>query len=72
MRWERVWVLGWARFRFRLVGALGGFLENGANGGVDWDREWQKWPVTILVGAYGGYLLGNNLGALLKGKKMPF
>jgi len=39
---------------------------------LDWDREWQKWPVTILAGAYGGYLLGNSLGTLLKGKKMPF
>ncbi|TVY84528.1 Glycosylphosphatidylinositol anchor biosynthesis protein, partial [Lachnellula suecica] len=22
---------------------------------LDWDREWQKWPVTIVSGAYAGY-----------------
>ncbi|KAK9421459.1 putative Glycosylphosphatidylinositol anchor biosynthesis protein 11 [Seiridium unicorne] len=29
---------------------------------LDWDREWQKWPVTILVGVYGGYVLGKLVG----------
>ncbi|KAK0613402.1 GPI biosynthesis protein family Pig-F-domain-containing protein [Immersiella caudata] len=29
---------------------------------LDWDREWQRWPVTILVGMYGGYLVGRVLG----------
>ncbi|KAG8168772.1 hypothetical protein KVR01_001521 [Diaporthe batatas] len=46
-------------------GLLGGFL--GAWLGavpipLDWDREWQKWPVTILAGIYAGYVLGRVLG----------
>lgn len=32
---------------------------------LDWDREWQKWPVTILCGIYGGYLAGKLLGGTL-------
>jgi len=37
---------------------------------LDWDREWQRWPVTILSGVYGGYLLGRVLGGtVLWGKK---
>jgi GPI ethanolamine phosphate transferase 2/3 subunit F len=32
---------------------------------LDWDREWQKWPVTILVGLYGGYVLGKLIGGTL-------
>lgn len=40
---------------------------------LDWDREWQKWPVTIVTGAYGGYVVGKLLGGtLLKGKKIMF
>ncbi|TKX23302.1 putative GPI biosynthesis protein family Pig-F protein [Elsinoe australis] len=29
---------------------------------LDWDREWQRWPVTILAGAYGGWAVGKVLG----------
>lgn len=36
------------------------------------DREWQKWPVTILTGAYIGYLVGKSLGSTFHGKKLPF
>ncbi|KAI1443435.1 GPI biosynthesis protein family Pig-F-domain-containing protein [Annulohypoxylon stygium] len=32
---------------------------------LDWDREWQKWPVTILCGVYSGYLAGKILGGTL-------
>lgn len=40
---------------------------------LDWDREWQKWPVTIVTGAYIGYAVGKLLGGtLLKGKKVMF
>lgn len=40
---------------------------------LDWDREWQKWPVTIVTGAYLGYAVGKLLGGtLLKGKKIMF
>ena len=38
---------------------------------LDWDREWQKWPVTIVTGAYIGYLVGKTLGGTwLKGKRI--
>ncbi|KAL6709155.1 Glycosylphosphatidylinositol (GPI) anchor assembly protein [Coniothyrium glycines] len=40
---------------------------------LDWDREWQKWPVTIITGAYIGYAVGKLLGGtLLKGRKIMF
>jgi phosphatidylinositol glycan class F len=32
---------------------------------LDWDREWQRWPVTILCGLYGGYILGRVVGGTL-------
>ncbi|RKL22604.1 Glycosylphosphatidylinositol anchor biosynthesis protein 11 [Fusarium oxysporum] len=37
---------------------------------LDWDREWQKWPVTIVVGAYIGYIVGSQiLGTVFFGKR---
>ena len=40
---------------------------------LDWDREWQKWPVTVVAGAYGGWVVGKVLGGtLLKGKIVEF
>ena len=40
---------------------------------LDWDREWQKWPVTIVTGAYMGYTVGKLAGAwLLRGKRIEF
>jgi GPI ethanolamine phosphate transferase 2/3 subunit F len=40
---------------------------------LDWDREWQKWPVTIVTGAYAGYVLGKMVGGwLLKGRRIEF
>ena len=57
-------------------GALGCFL--GAWLGavpipLDWDREWQKWPVTIVTGAYTGYVVGKMVGGWpLKGKRIEF
>ncbi|KAJ4355525.1 Glycosylphosphatidylinositol (GPI) anchor assembly protein [Didymosphaeria variabile] len=40
---------------------------------LDWDREWQKWPVTIVSGAYVGWAVGKLLGGLVfKGKKIMF
>ncbi|KAH7148513.1 GPI biosynthesis protein family Pig-F-domain-containing protein [Dactylonectria macrodidyma] len=37
---------------------------------LDWDREWQKWPVTIVVGAYLGYISGSKiLGTAFYGKR---
>ena len=32
---------------------------------LDWDREWQKWPVTIIVGLYAGAVVGKLAGAYL-------
>lgn len=32
---------------------------------LDWDREWQKWPITILCGVYGGYIVGKFVGGTL-------
>jgi GPI ethanolamine phosphate transferase 2/3 subunit F len=40
---------------------------------LDWDREWQKWPITIVTGAYAGYMVGKLAGGwLLKGKRIEF
>ena len=36
---------------------------------LDWDREWQKWPVTVVTGVYVGWALGRTVGGtLLRGK----
>ncbi|KAJ9637686.1 Glycosylphosphatidylinositol (GPI) anchor assembly protein [Coniosporium tulheliwenetii] len=32
---------------------------------LDWDREWQKWPVTIVTGAYIGFAAGKLAGEAL-------
>ncbi|KAI2630132.1 GPI biosynthesis protein family Pig-F-domain-containing protein [Xylaria nigripes] len=52
--------------------AFGGFVGAGVGawlGAVpiplDWDREWQKWPVTILCGLYAGYSVGKLIGGTL-------
>ena len=38
---------------------------------LDWDREWQKWPVTIVTGAYAGYVVGKVVGKwVLRGKRI--
>jgi phosphatidylinositol glycan class F len=34
---------------------------------LDWDRDWQKWPVTVVCGAYGGWFLGKSVGRLVAG-----
>ncbi|KAF2011447.1 GPI-anchor biosynthesis protein-like protein [Aaosphaeria arxii CBS 175.79] len=40
---------------------------------LDWDREWQKWPITIVTGAYIGFAVGKSVGGtLLKGKTVLF
>ncbi|EFX03013.1 GPI-anchor biosynthesis protein [Grosmannia clavigera kw1407] len=33
---------------------------------LDWDRPWQRWPVTIVVGAYVGHAVGRLLGGALQ------
>ena len=37
-----------------LVGGIVGAWLGAVPIPLDWDREWQKWPVTILCGVYGG------------------
>ncbi|KAK4506707.1 hypothetical protein PRZ48_000440 [Zasmidium cellare] len=38
---------------------------------LDWDREWQKWPVTIVCGVYAGAVVGKVLGGyVFKGARM--
>lgn len=56
-------------------GALAGAVLGAWLGAVpiplDWDREWQKWPVTIVVGMYLGSNVGSKLaGSVFWGKRM--
>lgn len=38
---------------------------------LDWDREWQKWPVTVVVGMWFGAAVGKVVGGYLcKGMRM--
>lgn len=39
---------------------------------LDWDREWQKWPVTVITGGFGGYVIGKFVGGLgfVRGKRI--
>lgn len=51
------------------VGAFAGAWLGAVPIPLDWDREWQKWPVTIVTGAYIGYLIGSKLlGTVFFGK----
>ncbi|SPN97458.1 related to Glycosylphosphatidylinositol anchor biosynthesis protein 11 [Cephalotrichum gorgonifer] len=31
---------------------------------LDWDRQWQRWPVTIVSGMVGGYVIGRIVGGV--------
>ena len=40
---------------------------------LDWDREWQKWPVTVVTGVFLGYIAGKLIGGhLVRGKRIEF
>lgn len=40
---------------------------------LDWDRDWQAWPVTIVAGMYGGWAVGKLLGGTIGwGKNISF
>ncbi|KAF2138814.1 uncharacterized protein K452DRAFT_361033 [Aplosporella prunicola CBS 121167] len=55
------------------VGTLIGAWAGAVPIPLDWDREWQKWPVTIVCGAYAGFTAGKLLGSvLLRGKTFAF
>ncbi|KAL8294885.1 hypothetical protein RB600_000722 [Gaeumannomyces tritici] len=56
------------------VGALAGAFLGAWLGAVpiplDWDRDWQRWPVTVLAGVYAGYTIGSYAGrTVLKGRR---
>ena len=46
------------------VGAVVGAWLGAVPIPLDWDRPWQAWPITIVTGAYLGYVLGKSLGSL--------
>lgn len=53
-----------------LAGALLGAWLGAVPIPLDWDRDWQRWPVTILVGMYVGHCIGSKVvGSLLYGWK---
>lgn len=52
----------WGGFVGTFVGAWIGAIPMA----LDWDREWQKWPVTVLTAAYGGWCVGRILTADLR------
>lgn len=53
-----------------LLGAVLGAWLGAVPIPLDWDREWQKWPVTIVCGLYAGSCLGSWLsGAVFYGKR---
>lgn len=32
---------------------------------LDWDRDWQAWPIPVVIGSYLGAFLGYSLGAFI-------
>lgn len=55
------------------LGALVGAWLGAVPIPLDWDREWQKWPVTVVTGAYLGYGVGKVVGGwVCKGKRVEF
>lgn len=53
-----------------LLGAVVGAWLGAVPIPLDWDREWQKWPVTIVAGTYLGYIVGSRvLGTVFYGKR---
>lgn len=54
-----------------LLGAVAGAWLGAVPIPLDWDREWQKWPITIVVGIYAGSMVGSLVaGTLLFGKRL--
>ncbi|PWW78299.1 PIG-F-domain-containing protein [Tuber magnatum] len=53
------------------VGALVGAWVGAVPIPLGMDREWQKWPITIITGAYIGYTVGKSLGWAYPGKRLP-
>ena len=61
-----------------LLGAAMGTIVGAWVGAIpiplDWDREWQKWPVTVVTGAYLGWAVGRTMGgwSRIKGAHVSF
>ncbi|RPA83594.1 hypothetical protein BJ508DRAFT_360284 [Ascobolus immersus RN42] len=51
-----------------MIGMIIGGWAGAAGIPLDWDREWQKWPVTILTGGYVGYVVARSAAELVVGK----
>lgn len=78
-RWGRPSGRGWVLCRFRWIGRsyFFSFLFVGfsdSNVDVCRDRPWQAYPITILTGAYIGYVAGSLIARtpLVYGKKIEF
>jgi hypothetical protein len=52
----------WGEF----VGCMVGGWIGAVPMALDWDRDWQAWPVTVLTGAYLGWAFGRVVTADLK------
>lgn len=50
------------------MGAMAGAWLGAVPIPLDWDREWQAWPVTVVVGAFGGWGLGREVGKVVAGR----
>ena len=48
-----------------LLGACAGAWLGAVPIPLDWDRDWQRWPVTILAGVFAGYAVGKLVGGTL-------
>ncbi|OAT04076.1 phosphoethanolamine transferase PIGF [Blastomyces gilchristii SLH14081] len=74
--WQEIW--GISRAIDAVWGATVGVGLGAWFGAVpiplDWDRPWQTYPITIITGAYIGYVLGYMVGRtpLLYGKRIQF
>jgi GPI ethanolamine phosphate transferase 2/3 subunit F len=54
-----------------LIGAVAGAWLGAVPIPLDWDRDWQRWPVTIVAGMYLGHCLGAKMaGMLFYGKRL--
>ncbi|KAJ6037406.1 hypothetical protein N7540_001685 [Penicillium herquei] len=74
--WKEVW--GFARPIDAVWGSAFGTVLGAWFGAIpiplDWDRPWQAFPITILAGAYMGYVVGTLVSRtpLLYGKRIQF
>lgn len=48
------------------VGAVVGAWLGAVPMALDWDRDWQAWPCTVLWGAVAGWAIGRALTNVLK------